>query len=303
MRGSEEIRRGYERLVFLEDPDGVLIALVAWSTEPPPGLDRAEVLARAGEMKDAADAPFIEDEHIQQAIDGAERLSSDGGARQMPYAEVRDTRSWYELRGEGLPLLFISGSGGALWSTPGTLDPLIERFRMLAYDKRGLGRCEAPATVWEMADFADDAAALLDADRLGALRRRRGVVRRDDRAGVRAAASAARREARALLHLTRRRLPLLPAARAARPAARGARLAAHRDQRQPPRRRLAGRAPRGVRRPRRGLRRRLRRRGGRAPPPPPARGALAPRHDRPPALDRQSDADRRRALRRDRAAA
>ena len=80
----------------------------------------------------------------------------------MPYAEVRDTRSWYELRGDGPPLLFISGSGGALWSTPGTLDPLIERFHVLAYDKRGLGRCEAPETVWEMADFADDAAALLD---------------------------------------------------------------------------------------------------------------------------------------------
>ena len=68
VRGSEEIRRGYERLVFLEDPDNVLIALVAWSTEPPPGLDRAEVLARAGEIKDAQGAPFVEDEHIQQAI-------------------------------------------------------------------------------------------------------------------------------------------------------------------------------------------------------------------------------------------
>ena len=66
--GSEEIRRGYERLVFLEDPDRVLIALVAWSTEPPPGLDRAEVLARAGEIKDAQGASFVEDEHIQQAI-------------------------------------------------------------------------------------------------------------------------------------------------------------------------------------------------------------------------------------------
>ena len=68
VRSSEEIRRGYERLVFLEDPDGVLIALVAWATEPPPGLDRAEVLARAGELKDAAGSPFVEDEHVRQAI-------------------------------------------------------------------------------------------------------------------------------------------------------------------------------------------------------------------------------------------
>ncbi len=66
--GSEEIRRGYERLVFLEDPNGVLIVLVAWVTEPPAGMSRALVLARAGELRAALDAPFLEDSHIQQAI-------------------------------------------------------------------------------------------------------------------------------------------------------------------------------------------------------------------------------------------
>jgi catechol 2,3-dioxygenase-like lactoylglutathione lyase family enzyme len=68
IHGSEEIRRGYERLVFLEDPSGVLIALVAWGTEPPPNLTRAEVLAKAGELKDSEGVPFIEEEHIQRAI-------------------------------------------------------------------------------------------------------------------------------------------------------------------------------------------------------------------------------------------
>ena len=68
VHGSEEIRRGYERLVFLEDPSGVLIALVAWGTEPPPNLNRAAVLAKAGELKDSEGAPFIEEEHIQRAI-------------------------------------------------------------------------------------------------------------------------------------------------------------------------------------------------------------------------------------------
>ncbi len=68
VHGSEEIRRGYERLVFLEDPNGVLVALVAWATEPPPGLARADVLAKAGELKEAEGVPFVEDEHIQRAI-------------------------------------------------------------------------------------------------------------------------------------------------------------------------------------------------------------------------------------------
>ena len=65
---SEEIRRGYERLVFLEDPNGVLILLTAWVTEPPAGMSRAEVLARAGKLRETENAPFVEDSHIRRAI-------------------------------------------------------------------------------------------------------------------------------------------------------------------------------------------------------------------------------------------
>lgn len=68
VRGSEEIRRGYERLVFLEDPNGVLVILSAWITEPPPNVSRAEVLRRAAALRDQDRAPFIEDTHVQRAI-------------------------------------------------------------------------------------------------------------------------------------------------------------------------------------------------------------------------------------------
>jgi len=68
LQASEEIRRGYERLVFLEDPNQVLIALVAWTTEPPPGLARSAVLAKAAELKEAQGAPFLDDEHLRWAI-------------------------------------------------------------------------------------------------------------------------------------------------------------------------------------------------------------------------------------------
>ena len=66
--GSEEIRRGYERLVFLHDPNDVLVLLTAWTTEPPAGMSRAAVLERAATLRDAQQAPFIEDHHIQAAI-------------------------------------------------------------------------------------------------------------------------------------------------------------------------------------------------------------------------------------------
>ena len=86
----------------------------------------------------------------------------------MPFARVRDTRTWYELRpaegggGTGR-LLFVSGSGGPMWPQPEVLAPLLARFDVLAYEKRGLGRTEAPATAWTMADYAGDADALLGA--------------------------------------------------------------------------------------------------------------------------------------------
>jgi len=67
-QASEEIRRGYERLVFMEDPNGVLVTLVAWTAEPPPNLSRADVLARAAAIREAQRSPFIEDTHLRQAI-------------------------------------------------------------------------------------------------------------------------------------------------------------------------------------------------------------------------------------------
>ena len=77
VQGSEEIKRGFERLVFLEDPNGVLITLTAWGVEPPPGMPRALVLQRAAMLREAAQAAFIEDEHITQAIADVEAAFRD----------------------------------------------------------------------------------------------------------------------------------------------------------------------------------------------------------------------------------
>ena len=68
VHGSEKIRRGYERLIFLEDPNGVLVLLTAWTTEPPAGMSRSAVLERAAKLREAQNAPFVEDHHIQAAI-------------------------------------------------------------------------------------------------------------------------------------------------------------------------------------------------------------------------------------------
>jgi 3-oxoadipate enol-lactonase len=82
----------------------------------------------------------------------------------MPLVAVRDLRIYYELRGLGHRLLCISGTGGDLRRSPSIFDsPLVPHFEILAFDQRGLGQTSKPDIPYTMADYADDAAGLLEA--------------------------------------------------------------------------------------------------------------------------------------------
>jgi len=71
---------------------------------------------------------------------------------------------YYEIAGSGDRLLFISGTNGDLRRQRQLVDgPLTDHFEVLAYDQRGLGQTEVPEGPYTMADYAEDAAALLDA--------------------------------------------------------------------------------------------------------------------------------------------
>jgi 3-oxoadipate enol-lactonase len=81
----------------------------------------------------------------------------------LTYAHVGELSIWYERRGSGTRLLFISGSGGDLRTKPTVFDgPLGTGFDLLAYDQRGLGQSSKPETAYTMAAYGDDAAGLLD---------------------------------------------------------------------------------------------------------------------------------------------
>lgn len=81
----------------------------------------------------------------------------------MPNATLNGLNFHFERAGFGPPLLFISGTGGDLRVQPNVFaSPLAKAFDLLAYDQRGLGRTDKPDVPYSMAQYADDAAALLD---------------------------------------------------------------------------------------------------------------------------------------------
>ena len=81
----------------------------------------------------------------------------------MPFARANDIDLYYELAGAGQRLLFISGTGADLRRSPRLTDgPNFSAFELLQYDQRGLGQSAVPAGPYTMADYAHDAADLLD---------------------------------------------------------------------------------------------------------------------------------------------
>lgn len=81
----------------------------------------------------------------------------------MPFVKLRNFRFYYETAGKGPRLLIFNGSGGDLRQKPGPLDsPLAEHFEIACHDQRGLGQSDRPDQPYTMADYAEDAAALLD---------------------------------------------------------------------------------------------------------------------------------------------
>ena len=79
----------------------------------------------------------------------------------MPFAAVNGIDVYFELHGAGPPLLNISGTGNDLRRSPAAPNPVNKAFETLHYDQRGLGQTSKPASDSTMADYADDAAALI----------------------------------------------------------------------------------------------------------------------------------------------
>lgn len=81
----------------------------------------------------------------------------------MPFTTTTDLRLYYELRGSGPRVLYLSGTSSDLRKRPNIFDTsLADACEILAFDQRGLGQSDRPDRPYSMAEYAADAAALMD---------------------------------------------------------------------------------------------------------------------------------------------
>ena len=84
----------------------------------------------------------------------------------MPFAERNGTKIYYETRGQGAPLLLVEGLGYGLWMWRGQSPALEEKFRLILVDNRGVGRSTPLPGPYSIPEFARDALAVLDAEKV-----------------------------------------------------------------------------------------------------------------------------------------
>ncbi len=88
----------------------------------------------------------------------------------MPTTRVNDINIYYEVHGEGEPLVLIGGLANDVSDyTDHTkiIPELSRRFRVIAFDNRGVGRTDKPDIPYSIPMMAEDAAGLLGALGIG----------------------------------------------------------------------------------------------------------------------------------------
>jgi pimeloyl-ACP methyl ester carboxylesterase len=87
----------------------------------------------------------------------------------MPKTRVNDIEVYYEVHGEGFPLVMIHGLGANLdWWEPRMVGEFSKKFMTVMFDNRGAGRTDVSDKKYSFRLFGDDTAGLMDA--LGILR-------------------------------------------------------------------------------------------------------------------------------------
>jgi pimeloyl-ACP methyl ester carboxylesterase len=81
----------------------------------------------------------------------------------MPVLSANDLAVYYELHGQGEPLVFIHGLGSSTRDWEAQVPAFAGRYQVLTFDLRGHGRTAKPPGPYTVPQFADDTAGLLRA--------------------------------------------------------------------------------------------------------------------------------------------
>jgi len=79
----------------------------------------------------------------------------------MPKVRVNDIDMYYEIHGQGFPLVFIAGFGCASWLWFRQVPFFSRTFQTIVFDNRGVGKTDKPDAAYSVGMFADDLLGLL----------------------------------------------------------------------------------------------------------------------------------------------
>ncbi|UTB32677.1 MAG: alpha/beta hydrolase [Methanobacterium sp. ERen5] len=77
------------------------------------------------------------------------------------YANVNGIKMYYEIFGEGKPLMILWGMGGEIGSFVDKIKE-IKKYKLITFDNRGTGRTDKPNEEYTIEIMAEDAISLLD---------------------------------------------------------------------------------------------------------------------------------------------
>jgi pimeloyl-ACP methyl ester carboxylesterase len=82
----------------------------------------------------------------------------------MPKIKVNDIDIYYEIHGEGDPLILIHGSPANIdWWTPTFIKEISKKYKIIIFDNRGAGRSDDPNVEYSIKTLANDTVDLIDA--------------------------------------------------------------------------------------------------------------------------------------------
>ncbi len=81
----------------------------------------------------------------------------------MPKINIGDVQLYYEIHGDGDPLVLVPGFRTGLWLWFKQVEAFARRFRTIVFDPRGIGESDKPEASMTIKTMADDLAGLLSA--------------------------------------------------------------------------------------------------------------------------------------------